>query len=151
MAYSERMRDVISGPFSLEVIRERMAAGWRMVSIEWQRELAETETPKEGTFAEETPYGLRIAADGKQLEMEPAEHEALLLMMELLAQDCSYSGIVSGLNEKGFRTREGNPWTRVAVFNMMPRLIEAGPRIFASDAWEQRRKTYPDRTPSERL
>ena len=151
MAYFERSREAITGPLSLEAIRERMAAGWQMVSIEWQRELAETETSQEGALAEETPYGLRIAADSKQLEMEPAEHEALLLMMELLAQNCSYSGIVNRLNEKGFRTREGNPWTRVAVFNMMPRLIEAGPRIFASDAWEQRRKTHPDCTSSERL
>ena len=60
-------------------------------------------------------------------------------MMDLLAQDFSYSAIVSDLNEKGFRTREGRPWSRVAVFNMMPRLIEVGPRIFSSEEWEQRR------------
>jgi hypothetical protein len=27
----------------------------------------------------------------------------------------------------------------VAVFNMMPRLIEVGPRIFSSVEWEKRR------------
>ena len=60
-------------------------------------------------------------------------------MMDLLAQDFSYASIVSDLNEKGFRTREGKPWSRVAVFNMMPRLIEVGPRIFSSREWETRR------------
>ena len=58
-----------------------------------------------------------------------------MLMMELLGQDFSYSAIVSDLNEKGFRTRSGKPWSRVAVFNMMPRLIEVGPRIFHSQEW----------------
>jgi hypothetical protein len=59
--------------------------------------------------------------------------------MELLVQDFSYSSIVSDLNEKGFRTRDGRPWSRVAVFNMMPRLIEVGPRMFSSEEWEKRR------------
>ena len=59
-----------------------------------------------------------------------------MLMMDLLGQDFSYSSIVSDLNEKGFRTRDGKPWTRVAVFNMMPRLIEVGPRLFASEEWK---------------
>lgn len=151
MAYFERMRDVLSGPFSPEVIRDRMAAGWQMVSIEWRRELPESEAAREGAFAEEIPYGLRISADCKRLEIEPAEHQALLLMMELLAQDFSYSSIVSDLNEKGFRTRGGKPWTRVAVFNMMPRLIEVGPHIFASDEWERRRKKFSDRALPESL
>jgi hypothetical protein len=67
------------------------------------------------------------------------------MMMDLLAQDFSYSNIVSTLNESGFRTREGRPWTRVAVFNMMPRLIEVGPRIFNSEEWEQRRLKFARR------
>ena len=77
--------------------------------------------------------------DCKRLEVHPAENQVLLLMMDLLAQDFSYSAIVSDLNEKGFRQRNGQPWSRVAVFNMMPRLIEVGPRLFSSDEWEQRR------------
>ena len=67
------------------------------------------------------------------------ENQVLLLMMDLLAQDFAYSSIVSDLNEKGFRQRNGKPWSRIAVFNMMPRLIEVGPRLFSSDEWEQRR------------
>ena len=139
MAYFERIRDVVSEPFSADVIRQRAAAGWQMVSIEWRRELPDSETPSEGAYAEEIPYGLRISEDCKRLEVDAHENQVLLLMMDLLAQDFSYSAIVSDLNEKGFRTREGRPWSRVAVFNMMPRLIEVGPRIFSSEEWEQRR------------
>jgi hypothetical protein len=139
MAYFERVRDVISGPLSSGIIQQRSAAGWQMVSIEWRRELPDSEAPTEGGFSEDIPYGLRISDDCKRLEVEPTEHKALVLMMELLVQDFSYSSIVSDLNEKGFRTRDGRPWSRVAVFNMMPRLIEVGPRMFSSEEWEKRR------------
>ncbi|MGA3031773.1 MAG: recombinase family protein [Terracidiphilus sp.] len=139
MPYFERMRDVISGPFGPEILQQRTAAGWQLVSIEWRRELPDSEAPQGPAFAETIPYGLRISDDCKRLEINPHENQVLLLMMDLLAQDFSYSAIVSDLNEKGFRTRDGEPWSRVAVFNMMPRLIEVGPRLFASDEWEQRR------------
>ena len=140
MAYFERVRDVLSGPFSPEVIQQRMAAGWQLVHIEWRRELPDTEAPPEHAFAEVIPYGLRISDDCKRLEVHPAENQVLLTMMDLLAQDFSYSAIVSDLNEKGFRQRDGRPWSRIAVFNMMPRLIEVGPRLFSSDEWERRRQ-----------
>ena len=139
MATFERIRDVVSGPFSAEMIRQRTLAGWQMVSIDWRRELPDSEAPSEGAFSEAIPYGLRISNDGARLEDDAIEHQTLLLMMELLVQDFSYSSIVSDLNEKGFRQRDGSPWTRVAVFNMTPRLIEVGPRFFSASEWEERR------------
>jgi len=142
MAYFERMRDVISGPLSPEIIRQGTSAGWQMVSIEWRRELPDAEAPTEGAFNEDIPYGLRISDDCSRLEIDPTEHQALMLMMELLVQDFSYSSIVSDLNEKGFRMRDDKPWSRVAVFNMIPRLIEVGPRFFNSEEWEVRRQRF---------
>ena len=142
MAYFERVRDVVSGPFSPDIIRQRTASGWQMVSIEWRRELPDSETPPKGGFSEEIPYGLRISDDCQRLEPHPREHQALMLMMELLVQDFSYSSIVSDLNEKGFRMRDGRPWSRVAVFNMIPRLIEVGPRFFSSQEWDKRRQRF---------
>jgi len=139
MACFERMRDVLSEPFSPEIIRRRTTAGWQMVAIEWRRELPDSEAPPERGFRDEIPYGLRISDDCQRLEVDPHENRVLLLMMDLLAQDFSYASIVSDLNEKGLLTREGKPWSRVAVFNMMPRLIEVGPRLFASEEWEKRR------------
>jgi hypothetical protein len=142
MAYFERIRDVISSPFSPAVIQQRTAAGWQMVSIEWRRELPDAEAPTEGAFNEDIPYGLRISDDGKRLEADPNEHRILMQMMELLVQDFGYASIVSDLNEKGYRMRDGRPWNRVAVFNMIPRLIEVGPRFFSSEEWEKRRKRF---------
>lgn len=142
MAYFERVRDVVSGPFSPDIIQQRTATGWQMVSIEWRRELPDSETPPEGGFVEDILYGLRVSDDCRRLEVHPAEHQTLMLMMELLVQDLSYSAIVSDLNEKGFRQRDGRPWSRIAVFNMIPRLIEVGPRFFNSAEWEKRRQRF---------
>ena len=74
-----------------------------------------------------------------------------MLIMELLVQDFSYSSIVSDLNEKGFRQRNGQPWSRVAVFNMIPRLIEVGPRFFSSEEWEKRRQRFSSAIPPTAL
>src|ERR1035441_72426 len=150
MAYFERVRDVVSGPFSGPVIEQRTAAGWQLVSNAGQRELPDTEAPPDGAFSEAIPYGLRISDDCSRLEVHPGENQVLLLLMDLLAQDFSYSSIVSDLNEKGYRTREGKPWSRIAVFNMMPRLIEVGPRIFSSEEWEKRRLRIARRSPPEK-
>jgi hypothetical protein len=147
MTHFERIRDVGSGPFSPEIIRQRTAAGWQLVSIEWRRELPDAEAPTPGAFSEDIPYGLRISDDCQRLEIDPAENRALLLMMELLVQDFSYSSIVSDLNEKGLRMRDGRPWNRVALFNMMPRLIEVGPRLFSTDEWVKVRQRFSKRDP----
>ena len=142
MAHFERIRDVISGPFSPDIMRQRTAAGWQLVSIEWRRELPANEAPSEGAFHEEIPYGLRISDDCQRLEVDPQENAVLVLMMELLVQDFPISSVASDLNEKGFRTRAGKPWNPVTVFNMLPRLIEVGPRLFSTDDWEARRQKF---------
>lgn len=149
MPVFERMRDAVTAPLSNELIRQRTAAGWQMVSIEWRRERPESEPPAEGAFDEDIPYGLRISEDCQRLEMDPNEHAALMEMMEGLAQDFPYSAIVSALNEKGFRQRGGHPWTRVAVFNMLPRLIEVGPAFFSSQEWQKRRPHFEAARPPE--
>jgi hypothetical protein len=142
MANFERIRDVVSGPFSPEIMKQRTAAGWQLVSLEWRRELPAGEAPTEGVFSEEIPYGLRISDDCQRLEVDPRENQALTLMMELLVQDFPISSVASDLNEKGFRTRSGKPWGAGTVFNMMPRLIEVGPRLFSTSEWERRRQKF---------
>lgn len=142
MPHYERIRDVISGPFSPDIMRQRSAAGWQLVSIEWRRELPADESPSEGAFHEEIPYGLRISEDCQRLEVAPRENQALTIMMEMLVQDFPLSNVASDLNEKGFRTRGGKPWNPVTVFNMLPRLIEVGPRLFSTEEWEERRRKF---------
>jgi hypothetical protein len=140
MAHFERIRDVVSGPFSQSMVQQRIAAGWQLVSIEWRRELPAEEAPSEGAFNEEIPYGLRISDDCQRLEFDPGERMVLTQMMDLVVQDFPFSSIASDLNEKGFRTREGKPWNQVSVFQMIPRLIEIGPGMFSTAEWAARRE-----------
>jgi Recombinase len=142
MAHFERMRDVVSGPFSPGIMQQRMASGWQLVSIEWRRELPDSEAPSEGAFNEDIPYGLRISDDCQRLEIDPRENQTLLQMMDLVVEDFSFSSIASDLNEKGFRTRDGKLWNQVSVFNMLPRLIEIGPRLFSKEDWKARRLRF---------
>ncbi len=140
MAHFERIKDVVSGPFSSDIMQQRSAAGWQLVSLEWRRELPDNEAPSAGAFNEDIPYGLRISDDCQRLEVHPVEQQTLTLMMDALVQDFSFSIIASDLNEKGFRTRDGQPWNEVSVFKMLPRLIESGPRMFSTEEWKARRK-----------
>lgn len=147
MAYFERMRDVVTGGLADEVMHQRHAAGWQLVSVEWRRELPDQEAPHSGigaagVFAEEIPFGLRISDDCQRLEVDAAENQALLTMMEMLVQDFPFLTIASDLNEKGFRTRMGGRWTPVAIFEMIPRLIDVGPRLFSTGEWEKRREKF---------
>jgi Recombinase len=139
MAKMERIREAFDGPLQLEYLRERERAGWKLVAVEWERESEEAE-PKETPHLEETPFGSRVAGDCERLEDNPAEMQFLLSMMELIIQDISLTKVAEELNSKGFRTRRGTEWGPVAVFNMLPRLIELTPRIFASEEWVERRK-----------
>jgi hypothetical protein len=61
-------------------------------------------------------------------------------MMELTVQEGPYTRIAEELNRKGFRTRQGTRWNPVSVFQMLPRLIEVGPKIFATDEWQRRKQ-----------
>lgn len=142
MAYVERIRDMITAPLLEQIVQQRVTAGWQLVSLEWRRELPDSERPTEGAYPEEIPYGLRISDDCKRLEVDPGENQTLLQMMEMLVQDFSFSSIASDLNEKGFRTREGKRWNPVAIFNMIPRLIDVGPRLFSTEEWEARRQKF---------
>ena len=142
MAYVERIRDMITQPLLDEIVRQRTSAGWHLVSLEWRRELPDSEKPTDGAYPEDIPFGLRISEDCKRLEVDPNENQALLQMMEMLVQDFSFSSIASDLNEKGFRTRDGKRWNPVAIFNMIPRLIDVGPRLFSTEEWEKRRDKF---------
>src|ERR1700744_2169581 len=127
MAHFERIRDVISGPFSPSLMQQRTSAGWQLVSMEWRRELPGAEAPSQGAFSEDIPYGLRISDDLQRLEFDVKEGMVVTQMMELGAKDFPFSIIASDLNEKGFRTREGKLWSQISVFEMIPRLIDVGP------------------------
>jgi hypothetical protein len=131
MSKLQRVREVPSGPISPEYVSQKAKDGWKLTAVEWEREVEDTGQP--GPLAEEVPYGLRIAPDCSRLEENTAEKQALIQMMDLIVQDAPLS-----LVAKGFRTRSGANWTPGSVFDMLPRLIQVGPRIFSSTEWSAR-------------
>jgi len=137
---TERIRQTLSGPIRLEDVEKFQSQGWKPKAIEWERELPATPPQPALPQAEDPPYGLRVADDCSSLEESPAESEILLAMMELIIQDGPYSFIAQQLNNKGYVTRQGIKWSPVAVFEMLPRLIEAGPKIFSTEEWKRRRQ-----------
>jgi hypothetical protein len=142
----ERTRQVISGEFGPEEFRRKLAEGWKPAAIEWEREVAPQAVPAT-TPAPEVPYGLRVSGDCAHLEDDPKEREILFQIMELTIQDGPYSGIAVELNRRGYRRRDGSLWTPISVFQMLPRLIEAGPSILTSEEWRQRRKRIGTSSP----
>ena len=139
MARIERIREVVTGPVDVNQWKQKTDAGWKLVALEWRREI-EGEEPEHTIIMEDIPYGLRVASDCTRLEENPDERGVLVQMMELIVQDHSISEVAATLSSRGLRTRRGSPWTPVAVFNILPRLIEVGPKIFSSDDWEERRE-----------
>jgi len=139
MAKTERVREELSNPPAPEYLKQKAEAGWRLAAVEWVRETA-GERPDSRDLEHEVPYGLKIADDCTHLEVDQAEREALLIMLELIVQDRSLSQVAAELNGRGIRTRRGMEWNPATVFNMLPRMIEVGPRVFSQDEWAARRR-----------
>ncbi len=139
MARTERVRQVVSASFGPDDLRRQSEQGWKLVAVEWERELRD-EAAEPGVPGD-VPFGLQVAPDPPpRLEENHTEREILFLMMELTIQDGPYSDIADELNRRGYRTRHGMKWTPVSVFQMLPRLIEVGPTIFATEEWQERRQ-----------
>jgi hypothetical protein len=135
MTKLERVRDFVTGQPSGEYFRDKTAEGWRLVAIEWERGADARPAP-----VEDIPFGLRVASDCRQLEDNPDEVQVLLLMMETIVQDGPLSQAARVINERGYRTRDGQKWSPQALFYLLPRLIEVGPRLCTSEEWVERRK-----------
>jgi hypothetical protein len=138
MPKKEQLREIVVGQLDADRLRQREQEGWRLVALEWQREVEGTNGNGDH-FLEEVPFGMQVADDCFHLIDNAKERDALVLMMELIVQDHPLSHVARELNLRGFRTRGGGNWSQVSVFNMLPRLVEAGPQIFSSDDWEKRR------------
>ena len=135
MANLERVRDFLSAAPSADYFSDRIAQGWRLVAIEWEQGAAPAPVP-----TEEVPFGLRVASDCRRLEENPDEIRVLMLMMETIVQDGPLSQAARAINEHGYRTRDNEKWTPQALFYLLPRLIEVGPRLCTSEEWVERRK-----------
>jgi hypothetical protein len=147
MDRTERIRQSTSDKLSWDAIQKFQNEGWKLVALEWERTLSDDQQPSvENASPQPAPFGLRVVPNSATLVEDRNENEILLTMMELIIQDGPYSGIADELNRRGYRTREGSPWSPVSVFEMLPRLIDAGPRILSSDTWQHRRQESQPRS-----
>src|SRR5260370_8362880 len=132
MASIERIHESAEVLPSSEEMRRRAVDGWKLVALVWQREIGPAGKPQP---IEEIPYGLMISEDCHHLIVNPAEKEVLMLAMDLIVQDQKISQVTDALNGRGFKTRAGKKWTAADVFNLLPRLIDTGPKVFVSNEW----------------
>ena len=132
------MREVLSTPLTAADLDRKASQGWKPVAVIWQREVGEDEPPL-ADITEPVPYGLKIAEDCLALEQDVQEREALLVMLEMIIQDKSLSETADELNRRGLRTRLNSKWTPGSVFDMLPRLIQVGPRVLSTEEWVVRR------------
>lgn len=132
MAKVEREHEILSEPLTPERLERRRAEGWRPVAVLWERRV-DREVPE--PRREPVPYGLEVAPDCRRLQQNADEVEIVRSMLELIVEEVPFSEIARRLNEGGYRTRSGNPWTQTAIFHLLPRLIEMAPEIYASREW----------------
>ena len=132
------LRDSVQHPVSLDYFQERLSAGWKLKAIEWEKEV---EAPSEAAAPPDqaAPYDLEIAPDASRLRHNPHEVGILMTILELIVIEKGVSYIADELNVRGFKTRQGTPWTSPAVFNLLPRLIDLGPDLLKSNEWHTRR------------
>jgi hypothetical protein len=133
----ERIREALAAVPGADYFRQRAVAGWRPVAIVWERDIdapPEHEVPRE-----DIPYGLQVSADCSSLEESPTEMAIIRDIIEGVVRDHGMGRIAAAVNAKGHRTRQGEPWTAKDIFELMPRLIEVGARLFPTGEWAERR------------
>ena len=140
MARKERVRETMTSLPTLEHLVERVEKGWKLVAIEWERETASAAEPLPGPVVEQIPFGLRVADDCSGLVENPSEKEMVILALDMIVDDQPLSQVAEELNRRGFKTRDGQPWTPTALFVLLPRMIEIGPRLFSSSDWSSRKQ-----------
>jgi len=140
----DRIREKVSILPTATYLSKMHDAGWRLVALEWEREVEVSGEPPEPEVSpdssEEIPFGLRIAADCRHLEDDPLEMQTLKFLTEMIVQDVSFKSMADALNAREYRTRDGRPWNAATVFKLTPRLIEVAPRILSSGEWDSRKK-----------
>lgn len=141
MANVERVREVLAGDPGPDYWQRKQEEGWTLAAVEWSRP-RRTDAPDPLALGDGVPYGLRVASDCAHLEPDPEEQKALIALLSLLIDDgLSLSRVADVMNQRGFRTREGAAWSQKAVFELLPRVVEASPMVLESPAWVHQKGT----------
>ncbi len=139
MRIKERVHEHRVALPSAEEVQARTDGGWRVAAIVWEREIEADESSRRSVH-EVVPFGLKVSDDCQHLEEDRVEKEIILLALELIVQDYRLSQVAAELNHRNYRTRQGTAWNAASVFELLPRLIDVGPRVFSSQEWADRRQ-----------
>lgn len=139
MADMERVREFLSGAPAAEYFQQKLAQGWNPVSVDWERPVEKPQPIQIEDAEEEVPFGLQISDDCRHLKENSNEKNALMFMMEMIVKDEPLTRISDELNQHGYRNRDGDIWTPGQVFDLLPRLVDVGPRIFNNNEYIARR------------
>lgn len=144
MSRTHRIREALDQPLTADSLSdyldEKRRRGWKPVAIEWERPAEDDEAG-----LKEVPFGLRVGKDCHHLVADAAEMDALRVMLGAIVDDRSLSEVADQLNAGGHVRRDGSAWTQVQVFELLPRLIEVAPEIYATDAWREERGRTAER------
>ena len=138
MHKKEHLREVFAEPPGQEYWSRKAKDGWRLTAVEWERD--EKGAGGSAAWVEEVPFGMKAGEDTLHLVENPAEKEALILMLEMIVADKPLSEVAQGINSRGFRTRSGAKWTQLEIFNLLPRLVEVASRVYPTQDWSERRE-----------
>jgi site-specific DNA recombinase len=78
-----------------------------------------------GERSGQVPYGHHLAGDGRTLEHDQAELEALALIGELRAAGLSLRAIATELDRREIPTKSGRPWSHSTVQTILERCTHA--------------------------
>jgi len=145
MPKTERARETVSGLPTLEYLSKKVQDGWKLVGLEWEREVPGIDDPggEPRAWTEQIPYGLRVSDDCTRLVENSIELEIITIALDMIVEDCPLSRVSDELNMRGYRMRQGTMWTPSALFGMLPRMIQVGPKLFTSQQWMERRQRLP--------
>lgn len=131
MPHVTRQTETLDRPLTADDLERRRHRGWRAVSVVWERD-ADSERSAPRT---EVPYGLRVAQDAKHLEADPEEMEVLRLVLAGVVRDRPLGEIAADLASRGLARRDGGRFTQSDLFELLPRVVDEAPSIYASDEW----------------
>ncbi|MGA9354330.1 MAG: recombinase family protein [Terriglobales bacterium] len=145
MKETERLRQVVSGQVGVEELKPQIERGWKLVALEWEREVEvesddEAENAAEGAAAHDD----RVAVETAEVHAIPvrAAHEVEPAVGPLPAD------VPFGL-QVGAETRrlEENPMEREILFQLMELIVEEG--SYARIADEINRRGFRTRQGAE--
>jgi hypothetical protein len=140
MPFKERIRENVSRLPSLDHLVERAAAGWKLAAMEWERDSLNPPEHSADPPVEPIPFGLRVSDDCTGLAENLTEREIIIVALDMIVEDRPLSQVADELNRLGYQTRNGKRWTPSALFVLLPRMIQVGPRVLTSKDWITRKQ-----------